>query len=85
MGRVMRTHEEVAAVIERFLDGSCGPFDWDDLLSFPIEAPDLEKLRVMLANLPLTHPPKQRGHYTNAAGEQLLRQTAEILRMKARS
>lgn len=42
---VDRTSEEVATIIEKFLDGQSGPWDWDDFISFPITDRLLDEIR----------------------------------------
>ena len=39
------TKAEVADIIERFLDGRGGEWDWDDFLSIPIADPELDAVR----------------------------------------
>ena len=42
---VRYTKAEVADLIERFLDGGGGKWDWDDFLSIPIADPELDEVR----------------------------------------
>ena len=39
------TKAEVADIIERFLEGNGGQWDWDDFLSIPIADPQLDGVR----------------------------------------
>ena len=40
------TPEQVADYIENFLDGKGGPWDWDDFISFAINDPYLDQIRL---------------------------------------
>jgi hypothetical protein len=37
--------DAVIKMLENFLDGNGGPYDWDDFLTLPIADPDLEAVR----------------------------------------
>ncbi|UIJ44828.1 hypothetical protein LZK98_17495 [Sphingomonas cannabina] len=50
---VKRTPDEVARYLRDFLNGTGGPWDWDDFISIPIADPRLEDLRRRAANLDL--------------------------------
>ena len=63
-----RTREEVAEIIERFLDGSCGEWDWDDSLSIKVENVQLDAVRQRCAAVCDDFPADQVGHYCSAAG-----------------
>ena len=80
MAAVKRTKREVAETIERFLDGTCGKWDWDDLCSITIEDPDLDHVRVLCSSACFTFPPTEKGHYCSAAGREYLRELARQLR-----
>ena len=68
-----RTCTEVAEIIERFVEGTCGPWDWDDFISFPLDDPALEAVRRECADLPDRYPPTKRGWYCNDEGLDELR------------
>jgi hypothetical protein len=36
----------IANCIRGFIDGTCGPYDWDDFTSVPLKDPDLEAIRI---------------------------------------
>jgi hypothetical protein len=72
----MATHctpAEVARIIEGFIEGTCGPYDWDDFISFPLDDPALEAVRQECADLPDRYPPGKRGWYCNDDGVDVLR------------
>jgi hypothetical protein len=56
-----------------FLDGTGGPWDWDDFISIPSGFADLDDLREFCARLPETHPPTTKGWYCSETGLRLLR------------
>jgi hypothetical protein len=70
----------VADTIERFVDGTCGRWEWDDFCSFPIVDHHLEMIRGRCTNLPQEHPPTEKGHYCSEAGLRILRQIIRELR-----
>lgn len=37
--------QAIADCIRTFMDGTCGPYDWDDFTSVPLKDPNLEVLR----------------------------------------
>ncbi len=41
----------VAEIIEQFLDGTGGPWDWDDFTSIRIADPELDAIRVRCVEL----------------------------------
>lgn len=60
---------EVVAVIEAFLKGKGGPWDWGNFLSTEIEDdPALDKIRQMCRDLPDTFPPGDAVAYCNPDG-----------------
>jgi hypothetical protein len=48
---MVETREEVATVIQEFLEGSGGEWAWDDFLSFPIDDTELDRIRIRCAHL----------------------------------
>lgn len=50
---IKRSPEEVARSLQDFLNGTGGPWDWDDFISIPIADPRLEDLRCRAASLDL--------------------------------
>jgi hypothetical protein len=48
-----RSADEVLRYLVDFLDGTGGPWDWDDFISIPIADPRLEHLRARAAALDL--------------------------------
>lgn len=80
MTGITRTREEIATIIERFLDGTGGKWDWDDLCSVKIEDPDLDHVRVLCSSTCITYPPTEKGHYCSSQGREYLRGLAQRLR-----
>ena len=77
---ISRTAEEVALIIEQFLDGRCGDWDWDDFLSIGIQEPELETVRRRCSAVWEEYPSGKPGEYCNADGLAVLRQIAQELR-----
>jgi hypothetical protein len=71
---VVRTREEVAGTIMAFMDGTGGPYDWDDFIcGGNIEDSELESIRARCASLPLEFPPLQEGSYCGDGGIEVMR------------
>jgi hypothetical protein len=77
---VQRTKLEVASIIEQFLDGTGGDWDWDDFCSFGIADPYLDSIRMKCAGLDPAFPPTQKGHYCGRAGFEVMRELVAELR-----
>ena len=79
---VSRSRAEMASLIDRFLDGkNIGKWDWDDFTSIRITHPELDKIRVLCALLPLHFPADLRTRaYANEDGLRFLRALAAKLR-----
>ncbi|HET8891844.1 MAG TPA: hypothetical protein VFQ41_23300 [Candidatus Angelobacter sp.] len=80
MKSIGRSRAEMADTIERFVDGICRRWDWDDFCCVPIIDPHLDSIRVRCAGLPQEYPPVEKGHYCSEAGIQILRQIVFELR-----
>ena len=80
VGSIQRTKSEVAGIIERFLDGTSGKWDWDDFCSFSIADPYLDSVRIRCAELDVAYPPTEKGHYCSRAGFEVMRELVAELR-----
>ena len=75
-----RTPDEVARIVEEFLDGTGGKWDWDDFCSIKIDGQELDHIRVLCSNASVAYPPTEKGHYCSAQGRDYLREiTRELL------
>jgi hypothetical protein len=75
------TRAEVATLIEDFIEGRCGPWDWDDFIStmtFDDEA--LRLVQSRCAGLPIEFPPANPRHYCSNEGLNVVREVAEKLK-----
>ena len=75
------TRQQVAKVLDDFLDGTGGKWDWDDFTSVPLADPELEAIRVKGMLLPAEFPPTTRTEYSNEQGRQVLRNLANQLKV----
>jgi len=80
MEGIQRTKSEVAGIIEMFLDGTGGKWDWDEFCSCRISDPYLDSIRIQCDGLSLSHPPTEKGHYCNETGRNILRELVVRLR-----
>lgn len=73
---------EVAKILEDFLQGSGGPWDWDDFTQgmAPLRDPGLEAIRARCAGLGVEFPPASSGRYCSEEGLRVLRSYISELR-----
>jgi hypothetical protein len=76
---IMRTREEVADILEDFVSGKGGNWDWDDFISFRIADSELERIREHCANLDSEHP-SDKGRYCSEKGLEVIRDYIKLLR-----
>ena len=74
---VKRNRAEVAGIIEQFLDGTGGRWDWDDFTSMRVADPKLDAIRVRCVEL---HDATASPAYCGPDGMKELRQIVERLR-----
>ena len=76
-----RTAAEVSEIIERFLDGTSQPYEWDDFTSIPIADPFLDGIRHVCAHVDSAFPPEPESHrYCSERGAELIRAIASHLK-----
>jgi len=78
-----QAQKDAANIIESFLNGTCGPYDWDDFTSLKSSDPIVEEIRKKCMTIPSQFPPKHHSEYCNTAGVQALHQFASALRSNA--
>ena len=81
MKPIGRSRAEVADTIERFIDGICSRWDWDDFCAAPMIDPQLDRIRLRCAGLSQEFPSIQKGHYCNEAGIDVMREMVLELRL----
>jgi hypothetical protein len=77
---VAMSRRELADQIEAFLDGSAGPWDWDDLCTYRLTDPELEQVRQECCGVDERFPPTAPGQYCSDAGVAFLRAVINRLR-----
>ena len=70
---------ELAKLIRSFVDGSCGPWDWDDFTSVSHKDQEIERLRQAINEVPDKYPPGKKTHWCNEAGIEVLLGIADAL------
>ena len=66
--------QEVADILEGFLEGRGGPWAWDDFISgTPFEDKQLEEIRKRCDGLGEEFPPANPGEYCNEQGRDVIR------------
>ena len=80
MRKIGMSRAEMADMIERFVDGTCHQWEWDDFCAVEIVEPQLEILRMRCAGLSQEFPATQKGHYCSEAGMDVLRHMMKELR-----
>ena len=79
-----RTREEVASVIEGFVNGTGNQWAWDGFTSIRLDDPELEAVRQKVVSLPVEFPPSNPGDYCSETGMERMRQIVQDLREENR-
>jgi len=74
-----KTSKDVRGVLGRFLDGTGGPYEFDDFVSFRISDPRLETIRERCDRLHSEFPPELPGHYCGEGGVEVMRRFIQEL------
>jgi hypothetical protein len=74
------TKLEVANLVESFVNGTCGPWEWDDFVSMKHEDPGIEAISLHCGRIPEQFPSSQENHYCSEEGVAALKQIALLLR-----
>jgi hypothetical protein len=78
-------YNEVADIIERFVNGTAGPWEWDDYTTgTKFDDPFLRSIQDRCRALWIEFPPIEKGHYTNADGIAVLSELVKELRSRTR-
>ncbi len=72
--------EEVANIIEHFLDGTGGAWDWDDFISSPIHDDVLDRYRLKCNAVSEDYPTEKPGQFCNEDGVKAMRNMIVELR-----
>lgn len=80
MRKITRSRGEMADTIERFVQGICSRWDWDDFCTAPVIDLQLDAIRLRCAGLQQEFPSTQKGHYCSEAGFEALREMVRELR-----
>ena len=75
---VRLTPQEVADIIESFLNSTGGPWDWDEFCSVRIEDPGLDAIRIRCVEMHDEDPLP--GHYCGPTGVEMMRGFVRSLR-----
>jgi hypothetical protein len=77
------TRQEVAQILEEFLEGTGSWFAWDSLtLGMSFEDEYLEKIRIRCAQLSQEFPPEKPHEYCNEHGRDVIRDYINELRVQ---
>lgn len=72
---------ETADLIDRFLQGSVTPYEWDDFESLQGKTPELESIRQRVIAISQSHPPRQGfSEWSSPSGIEALRALANEIR-----
>ena len=79
-----RTPEEVATVIEGFVNGTGKQWDWDGFTSIRLDDPDLEAIRQKCISVRDEFPSPDPKQYCSDAGMKVLEGLVQDLRARAK-
>jgi hypothetical protein len=74
---------DAAKVIESFVDGTCGPYDWDDFLNGSKKDAELQKIREECERVEIDYPACSEHEWCNDEGVRALLAIAARLRRGA--
>jgi len=72
------TREDVAKCLEFILKGK--PYIWGDFTDVPIQDPELDKIRLRVLELEVSHPPDNSNEYINREGQRIIQSIIQELR-----
>ena len=75
------TKTELANMIEAFVSGTCGEWDWDDFVSVSHEDPEIEAIRQQCLRLDRLYPPRKPHEFCNDEGAAVLMEYVRELRV----
>ena len=76
-------YEQVATVLENFIEGRGGDWDWDDYTSgMKFTDPYLRSIQTRMSLLPIEFPPTTMGQYCGLEGIEVIRKYVQELRTK---
>jgi|HubBroStandDraft_5_1064220.scaffolds.fasta_scaffold1217808_2 hypothetical protein len=77
-------YSEVADIIQRFVNGTGGPLEWDGYtMGIKFEDPFLRSIQDRCRALWIEFPPTEKGQYTSAEGLAVLKELIKELRSRA--
>ena len=76
----LESYEAAATVIEAFVNGRSGKWDWDDFTSLKKKDPFLESVRQRCLDVYDDYPTKAAGRYCSDEGLEVLRAIAREVR-----
>jgi hypothetical protein len=74
-----KTAKDVRDVLVRFVDGTAGPYEFDDFVSVSIGDPRLDAIRERCDGLRAEFPPELPGHYCGEGGVEVMRRFIQEL------
>lgn len=74
------TRIKLADLLEGFVNGTCGPWEWDDFISVQHKDPEIEKIRLRCEVLDVEFPPRRPHEYCNDDGAAVLMNYVRQLR-----
>ncbi len=77
------TKLELAQLLESFIDGTCGRWDWDDFTSIRQKDAEMEKLRLELSSFDEKYPRRVETEFCNSEGRDEMLRIAKLLREQA--
>jgi len=78
------TMKQIADIIDNFLNGTSGPYEWQDFVTYPFKPPQLEKVRKECADIKTKYPPENSKEWCNELGRNALCMISERIRSETK-
>jgi hypothetical protein len=79
------TKVQLANLLEGFVNGTCGDWEWDEFLFSNPTDPEIETIRQHCERLDIEYPPSRSGEFCNDEGAEVLLNYARKLRRESSS
>jgi len=79
------TLKQIADIIDNFLNGTSGPYEWQDFVTYPFKTPELERIRKECSDIKAKYPPDNTKDWCNELGKNALCMISERIKDEIKS